>query len=503
MGRSRPKRARKPKRANAARANTGCLTAVILGSLALGLFVAIGIPVAVGVGLWLLMRYIWRRAVAEDPENPLVKKALGLAPIWREALAGAFCVVVALGLIGAIGSGAGSGGGVGSGGVRRPTDASSGATVEQTAGQSSDEADDEASSQSGEVAEPDEAGCKLEVVFIDVGQGQAILLELPDGKTMLVDAGPRSSESAVEAELASRNVARIDYLVATHADSDHIGGMEEVVGAHEVGEFLTPQTTHTTDTYLGLLQAIADKGVATTAAWAGEEVVADGECSVEILSPVEGQEYTESNDWSVVLLVTYGKTRMLLTGDAPKEILKSLDVGPVDVLGVSHHGSNTGTDAELVGMLSPKFSIISYGLGNDYGHPTSTVLSVLASTTVYGTGANGTVTAESDGESYTVSGEKVGAVVAGDVAEGEGSGAEDADASGDAGAAETAAPMAAQPSQSDATDASAEETVVTTPKGKRYHRRGCRTLSRSKNLIERTKSEAEGLGLTACGVCNP
>lgn len=331
-----------------------------------------------------------------------------------------------------------------------------------------------------ETAAPDEAHRDLTAVFIDVGQGQAVLLELPDGKTMLVDAGPRSAETAVEAELASHNVARIDYLVATHADSDHIGGMEEVVGAHEVGEFLTPQTTHTTDTYLGLLQAIADRGVETRAAWAGDEVASDGGYSVEILSPVEGKEYTESNDWSVVLLVTYGNTRMLLTGDAPKEILKGLGIGPVDVLGVSHHGSSTGTDGELARMLSPKFSIISYGLDNEYGHPTSEVLNALAATEIYGTGANGAVTAISDGDSYIVSGERAGEVVAGDVA---------ADVPDGNSASEV--------------DASAEEAVVTTPKGKRYHRRGCRTLSGSKALIERTRSEAEGMGLTACGVCNP
>ena len=331
----------------------------------------------------------------------------------------------------------------------------------------------------------------LEVSIIDVGQGDATLVKLPSGKTMLVDAGPDVQAGAVENELSKRGIDKIDYLIATHADSDHIAGMSAIVSNHEIGEFLAPQSTHTTDSYLDLLQAVQNKGIATNAAWAGDVIAYGSDFSVKILSPAEGQTYTESNDWSVVLLITYGNTKMLLTGDAPKEVLKGLNVGKIDVLKVSHHGSDTGTDSELISALSPKYALISYGVENEYGHPYQSVLDALSSATVYGTGANGTIRLTSDGSTFTVAPEKNGAVAA-----------PDADAADSAPAEETVQ-QDSTPAADSVAASQTEQTVVVTPSGSKYHRPGCRTLSRSHSLTEMTEDQAIASGYQPCHVCNP
>lgn len=446
----------------------GCWGGLCLffGACVLISLAAVLIPVALGVGAWFLIRFIWRRAVIEDPDNPLVVKGLSLAPIWRKVLAAIPCFLFACCMISSM--------------------TSQSQTTEQEPVPATGTAQTAVPATTESTAETD-----LEVSIIDVGQGDATLVKLPSGKTMLVDAGPDVQASAVENELSKRGIDKIDYLIATHADSDHIAGMSAIVGNHEIGEFLAPQSTHTTDSYLDLLQAVQNKGIATNAAWAGDVIAYGSDFSVKILSPAEGQTYTESNDWSVVLLITYGNTKMLLTGDAPKEVLKGLNVGKIDVLKVSHHGSDTGTDSELISALSPKYALISYGVENEYGHPYQSVLDALSSATVYGTGANGTIRLTSDGSTFTVAPEKNGAVVA-----------PDADATDGAPAEETVQEDST-PAADSAAASQTEQTVVVTPNGSKYHRPGCRTLSRSHSLTEMTEDQAIASGYQPCHVCNP
>ncbi len=377
------------------------------------------------------------------------------------------------------------------------TDSSSPHQTEEQMASTSAISDESASPQAATTSDADEAASydngSLSVTFVDVGQGDAAIIELPDGGSIVVDAGPDTEAKALEEELTKRKIDKIDHLVATHGDSDHIAGMIELLSSHEVGEFMAPQVTDTTDSYLEVLEAVDSKGISSRAAWAGRCVTQGKNYSVKVLSPIQDQDYSESNDWSVVLLVTYGETNMLLTGDAPKEILKSVDCETVDLLKVSHHGSSTGTDAELFEKLQPKYAVISYAIGNEYGHPTQEVLNSLSGATVYGTGANGTITAKSDGKELTVTGSKSGSVVAPvdetptDSSESAGEGAEET--------------QAEEPAQE--APAAQEKTVVVTPSGAKYHNRGCRTIKKSKSLTELTVSEAQAQGYTACGVCNP
>ena len=348
----------------------------------------------------------------------------------------------------------------------------------------------------------------LEISFIDVGQGDAALVVLPDGKTMLVDAGPDVEAKAVKNELETKGITSIDFLVATHADSDHIAGMQEIVNGYSFDEFIAPKTTHTTDSYLDLLTAIKAKDKKATAALAGDVLDYSDDFSVRILSPAEDQSYSESNDWSVVLLITYKDRTVLLTGDASTEVLNGLNCSDVDVLKVSHHGSDTGTDAALVKKLNPKYAIISYAPTNDYGHPAQSVLDALAGVEVCGTGVNGTIRLTSDGKTIDIKSEKSGVVEApkqqGTESE-TSSGQEEASTADGAteaqGQNQTQAQTQEQAQAETQQQAQQSRTVVITPTGSKYHQRGCRTLSRSKSLTEMTEEQAQAQGYTACLVC--
>lgn len=438
-----------------------------------------------GVGLWFLVRFIWRRLAVEAPETSFVQWGMGLAPIMRKVIAAVPCVLLVLFMFVGI-AGASS------------SSSSKDTASEQKTEQTTRAVQETEKSQQEEEEKEESQLSDLKATFIDVGQGDAALLQLPDGQTLLVDAGPDATAKAVKETLSANGISKIDYVVATHPDTDHIAGMSEVLASYGVGQFYTAQVTQTTDSYIELLQAVKDKGIEAHAAWAGSTIASGDDWSVKILSPAEMTVYSESNDWSVVILVTYKDTSMLLTGDAPKEILKGLDAGKVDLLKVSHHGSDTGTDTDLVSALNPRYAVISYAEGNEYGHPTQAVLDALKSTSVYGTGANGTITAVSDGKKVTVSSEKSAAVVAGTVAAAEEQTAtEEQPVADEAPAEETPVQETAQG------NAATEKTVVITPSGKKYHNRGCRTLKKSKSLTELTVSEAQAQGYEACKVCNP
>lgn len=184
----------------------------------------------------------------------------------------------------------------------------------------------------------------LSVTFIDVGQGDSELLRLPDDKVMLIDAGESSASDAVLDALTRAGVDGIDYLVDAHPHSDHIGGMEAVLDAHDVGEVWAPDAPGDTATYEGFLDAVDAKGVGIDTAVAGDTIV-DGDAgySVELLGPAEGVSSSDMNDYSAIVKVTYGDTSFLFTGDATAQEIMDADPGHVDVLKAARHGSETGT----------------------------------------------------------------------------------------------------------------------------------------------------------------
>ena len=279
----------------------------------------------------------------------------------------------------------------------------------------SSQPDSAASSQSdtGAPAATAQTSTNVTIKFIDVGQGEAILIALPE-KTMLIDAGPTGSAPKIAQVLQELGRNKIDYLVATHPDEDHIGGMADVISSTQIGTIYAPNKTNNTATYRKFLTAIQNNNLQITLAEAGTIIDQTDSYKLEILWPKKDANFPDTNDYSIIIKLTIGNKTFLFTGDAPTSAILDSNPGHIDVLKLSHHGSRTGTTEQLVRKLSPTYAVVSYALDNSYGHPMQSVLNTLRkhSVEVWGTGANGTITITCDGTNIDISGEKPGTVVA-------------------------------------------------------------------------------------------
>lgn len=215
-------------------------------------------------------------------------------------------------------------------------------------------------------------GKTLTVSFLDVGQGDSIFIELPDGDTMLIDASESDQAEGIIDYVQHRGHDTLDYVVATHPHADHIGGMAQVLKAFEVGEIWMPDTDSTSKTYENLLETIEDKKIPLHVATAGKTILSEESLVISLIAPCS-DEYNDLNNYSAVVSLTYGKTRFLFTGDAEvqseEEILASGVSLSADVLKLGHHGSSTSSSEAFVKAVNPKWGVISCGEGNSYGHP--------------------------------------------------------------------------------------------------------------------------------------
>ena len=241
----------------------------------------------------------------------------------------------------------------------------------------------------------------LEVHFIDVGQGDSTLVKCPDGANILVDGGGGKSTESLLAYLSKEKVEKIDLLISTHPDEDHIGGLPEVIRRLKVARVMDPGKVHTTGVYEDYLRAIREGKVPYVLGRAGGEYDF-GEVKLEVLHP--GAVLPEdNNNCSVVVRLTYGDTSFLLTGDAAfeaeEEMLQTGRNLRSDVLKCGHHGSRHSCSDSFVQQVRPRVAAISCGLGNKYGHPKKIVLDKMAAlgAAVFRTDQLGTFVVESDG----------------------------------------------------------------------------------------------------------
>lgn len=338
---------------------------------------------------------------------------------------------------------------------------------------------------------------EVTIKYINVGQGDAILIALPE-KTILIDAGPTESSSQVEKELKELGRKKIDYLIATHPDEDHIGGMADIISNNDIGVIYAPNKTNNTETYKNLLETIQKKNLKITPAEAGTVIDQTKDYKVEILWPSKDANFSDTNDYSVIIKLTFGDKTFLFTGDAPIKAIASSNPGHIDVLKVSHHGSDTGTNEELIHKLSPKYAVISYAVDNSYGHPMQSVLDVLHqhSVEVWGTGADGTITITCDGKTIKVSGEKNESVVAPAPKEEE-------KPKETTTSEESTTSTQTTPSETPQTHDRSQDTVYVTRTGKKYHRESCPSFRKNTVLTEMTREEAEANGYEPCNRCNP
>lgn len=251
-------------------------------------------------------------------------------------------------------------------------------------------------------------GSSFQVHFIDVGQADSALV-ICDGHYMLIDGGNAGDSDLVYAYLERHGAERLDYMVASHAHEDHIGGLSGALNYAKVGTALCPVTEHSSKVFENMVKYLEEQGKSLTVPAPGDRFSL-GSAQVEILGPVK--EYDDTNDTSIVLRIDYGETSFLFTGDmetgAEEDLIQSGADLEATVLKVGHHGSDTSTSYQFLREVMPKYGVISVGEGNKYGHPSDEVLSRLrdAGTEVYRTDMQGHVIAESDGKTVTFRTEK-------------------------------------------------------------------------------------------------
>ncbi len=245
---------------------------------------------------------------------------------------------------------------------------------------------------------------QLRVHIIDVGQGDSSFIELPDGTTMLIDAGEREYGEHVVNYIRKLGYERIDYLVGTHPHSDHIGGLREVVETMQIGKIYMPKKASTTATFKNLLTAIKNKNLSIETAKAGKTIAKNGFFSVDILSPTSDDYGDEMNLYSAVIKITYGKKRFLFMGDAETENEEQLRGVTAEFIRVGHHGSDTSSGQEFVYRVGAQIAVVSVGKGNSYGLPKNKILQRWQDigATIYRTDKSGSMVFESDGKSITL-----------------------------------------------------------------------------------------------------
>lgn len=261
-------------------------------------------------------------------------------------------------------------------------------------------------------AEDTGGGSPLTIRMLDIGQGDAFLLE-KDGHFALIDSGDVDHRPQMKEYLKKYNVSELDNVIITHPHADHLGGMSTVLQTVKVGHIYDDGMASPTPTYRNYLRLIQKKKVSYDTAKAGETIEILPGVSFHVLGPVEqiskAKGNSDYNNNSVVGRLEYGRFSMMFTGDAEKEeeasILKRGGDLRSTVLKVGHHGSRTSSSQSFLKAVSPKEAFISCGRGNDYGHPHESTLEKLEERhiSIYRTDQDGTVTLSTDGQKYQIS----------------------------------------------------------------------------------------------------
>lgn len=242
----------------------------------------------------------------------------------------------------------------------------------------------------------------IKVNYIDVGQGDSELIQV-NGKNLLIDAGPNESIDKLMSYLNKQNIKKIDYVIATHPDEDHIGGMSSVIKKYDIGEFYAPKKLTNTRTFENMVTSLKSKNLKINAGKAGMDLDLGKNVTCQMLAP-NNDKYKDTNNYSIVIKITYGESKFLFTGDAEKisetEMLsKNFDLS-ADVLKVGHHGSSSSSSKEFLDKVNPKIAVISCGKNNKYGHPHHETLTELKNRKVqiYRTDVDGSIVLLSDGK---------------------------------------------------------------------------------------------------------
>ena len=248
----------------------------------------------------------------------------------------------------------------------------------------------------------------LKVHYLNVDQGDSIFIELPNKETMLIDAAESNQSTKIINYIKNLNYNKLNYVIGTHPHTDHIGGLKDIINTFVIEKIYMPKVISNTKTYENLLLTIKDKNLKITTGKAGVNILTNDNLTIDILAPNQ-EKYTELNNYSIVLKLTYNNTKFLFMGDAEKlsenEITSNLEA---DVIKIGHHGSNTSSGTEFINKVHAKYGIISVGLNNNYNLPKQEIINKWENfgTKIYMTSTNGTITAISDGTNIKIESEK-------------------------------------------------------------------------------------------------
>jgi len=293
---------------------------------------------------------------------------------------------------------------------------------------------------------------------------------------MLIDGGNPSDSSLIYSFLQNHGITHLDYIVASHAHADHVGGLSGALNFATVGMALSPVTEYDTRAFESFVRYLGEQGVSITVPNHGDTFML-GSAVVQIVGPIN--ESSIPNNMSLVMKITYGQTSFLFTGDAERPLEQDiLEMGydiSATVLKVGHHGSDTSTTYPFLREIMPEFAVISCGRNNQYGHPDDNLLSRLrdADVHVYRTDMQGTITAVSDGITVTFTTER------------------NADAQ-------------TNPTERSAEQIDYEDHYIGNSRSLRFHRPSCSGLPSEQNrVILDTREEAVNEGYEPCGNCKP
>lgn len=340
----------------------------------------------------------------------------------------------------------------------------------------------------------------LEVHYIDVGQGDATLIKC-GSHAMLIDGGNNNKGTTVQLYLKKQGVESLDYVIGTHPDADHIGGLDVIVYKYNCEKVIMPDYEKDTRTYQELVDVIHDKNMKITYPVVGEQY-ALGEAKFTIIAPNSNSYGGNANDYSVAILLEYGKNRFLFTGDAEEAseaemLTNGIDIS-ADVYKVAHHGSRSASTQEFLNAVHPKYAVISCGEGNSYGHPHAEVLNRLRSmgVEVFRTDEQGSIIASSDGENINWNCSATDSWQSGEQTESDRENAEDENP-GDENSGNAI---------SDAVT-SEQTTYVLNTNTKKFHRETCGSVSQIKEenfqKVQMSREELEQSGYSPCKNCNP
>lgn len=255
---------------------------------------------------------------------------------------------------------------------------------------------------------------ELQVVFLNVGQGDAIWIQAPNGKEVLIDAGPNQTTLAELSKVKSFFDRTIDFIMITHSDKDHIGGFPEIFERYTITNVIESEISSPTIIDKTVTSSIEQERATKIIARAGERIVLDPKNGVviDVLFPDQKTQGWETNEASLIVKLSYGSNSFLLTGDAPAEVEDFLvqiygSQLQSDVLKLGHHGSKTSTSDAFITTVQPDIAIVSAGLGNRYGHPHPEVIERAenANVQVLETAQQGSITCRSNGVRVVCSGE--------------------------------------------------------------------------------------------------